>query len=455
MNRIEELRAQLVAIIAERSAATAAMDAVLTTPSAEGRALSADETVAFTAAKDALAAVKARQADLESLIEELSATAASEARAALVVPPVSTVKTGGAVVKSEARTYSPASDREGVSFIADVAGRMFGDFDASQRLARHMQEERVERGARIESRADAAVSNFAGLVVPQYLTDMVAPVARARRPLANIMNRHPLPAAGMTVNISRITTATTAAVQTENAAVSNTTIDDTLLSPAVITIAGKNIVSRQALERGTGVESVVVADLLAAVETKVDDTVLNAATTGLDALSGTVGVTYTDASPTVAELWPKLGDLIQQIQAGVFMGATHLVMAPRRFWWIATNVGTSFPFINFQGLPTVQGGAVQSNQYPGVAGILAGLPVILDGNCGLTLGAGTEDRIYAVTADEAHLWEDDVTFIRAEQPSVDTLGVQFVVYKYLAYTFGRYPGAHGKISGTGLIAPTF
>jgi hypothetical protein len=61
----------------------------------------------------------------------------------------------------------------------------------------------------------------------------------------------------MTVIISRIMTGTSAASQaSENAAVSETNADDTLLSPPVVTIAGQQTVSRQAVERGELVEEV-------------------------------------------------------------------------------------------------------------------------------------------------------------------------------------------------------
>jgi hypothetical protein len=73
-------------------------------------------------------------------------------------------------------------------------------------------------------------------VVPQYLTDMYAPKVQAMRPFADICNKHDLPPDGMTVNISRITTGTSTALQaTENVAVSETDIDDTLLTENVQT----------------------------------------------------------------------------------------------------------------------------------------------------------------------------------------------------------------------------
>jgi hypothetical protein len=37
----------------------------------------------------------------------------------------------------------------------------------------------------------------------------------------------------------------------------------------------------------------------------------------------------------------------------------------------------------------------------------------------------------------------------------NTLQVRFVAYSYSAFTAGRYPGAHGTITSTGLVTPTF
>jgi ABC-type proline/glycine betaine transport system substrate-binding protein len=101
-----------------------------------------------------------------------------------------------------------------------------------------MAEERVERSQYL-TRA-VGTGAFAGLTVPQYLTDLYAAPAAALRPFADACTKHPLPADGMTVNISRGTTATGVALQaSENSAVQETNFDDTLLSPAVQTAAGQ------------------------------------------------------------------------------------------------------------------------------------------------------------------------------------------------------------------------
>jgi hypothetical protein len=80
-------------------------------------------------------------------------------------------------VTAEKRTYSRDTEqREGVSFINDLLAATLdrSNYDAAERLARHMKEERVERGASSCTRA-VGTGAFAGLTVPQYLTDLYAP----------------------------------------------------------------------------------------------------------------------------------------------------------------------------------------------------------------------------------------------------------------------------------------
>src|SRR5206468_8030987 len=121
-------------------------------------------------------------------------------------------------------------DPFGKGFLMDVSRQfLYQDVEASHRLAQHMREERVERAEYMQRAVGTGA--FAGLTVPQYLTDMYAPATANLRPFADACNRHPLPADGMSVNISRITTATGAALQaSENTAVQNTDMDDTLLT---------------------------------------------------------------------------------------------------------------------------------------------------------------------------------------------------------------------------------
>ncbi len=436
-----------------RAAKKAELDAILAKETPEdGDAARADGLIAEIREADERIAAYQEMTEREAkAIENKVETGAEEP-----------VVRGSAVVTREERMYDVENQKRGVSFVADVVNaQLRGDLDAAQRLQRHMAEERAEG---VELR-DVGTGAFTGLTVPQYLTDLVAPPKRAMRPMADLARKLALPADGMTVNISRITTGTATAVQaTENAGVQETDADDTLLTVDVRTIAGQQDISVQALQRSVGADAVIIADLQNAYHTVLDSQIINNDGTsgthkGIRGTSGIVSVTYTDGTPTAAEAYPKLFDLISQIQSGVFGGATHLVMAPRRWNWFASQVGTSFPFLQPNNVSSVNvGGEISSNTYGGVVGVLAGLPVVLDGNIPTNLGAGTnEDVILGVTADELFLWEQPGSplLIRAEQTAAGNLTVKLVVYGFSAFTAGRYPLAHGTIGGTGLVTPAF
>lgn len=363
-------------------------------------------------------------------------------------------------VGSEERTYHKGNTHGGGSFIRDVvAQHLYRDLEAEQRLMRHMQEERVERGQYL-TRA-AGTGAFAGLTVPQYLTDMYAPAVAARRPFADAMTKLPLPANGMTVNISRVTTATSVALQSsENSAVSETNIDDTLLTENVQTAAGQQTLSRQALDRGTGIEDVVMMDLQRRYATTLDSTIINQATTGLLAVA--TDVAYTDASPTGAELYPKILAAASGSEAALLGQADPdvVVMHSRRWYWLSSQMTSTWPLIANQGIPTQAGGVNYAERYgSGFRGLLPnGMAVVVDNNMPVNLGAGTnEDSVVVVPSEESFLWEDPNApqFIRAEQPAAGSLGVLLVLYGYFAYTLRRYSNSHQEVTGTGLITPTF
>lgn len=385
---------------------------------------------------------------------DAAATAAAEQRSVIQQPDA------GRVI-SEARTYHEGNDRRGVQFAVDVARQfLFNDMGATERLQRHMQEERVERGGEIQERA-AGTGAFTGLVVPQYLTDAFAPLARAGRPFADAARSHDLPEQGMTVSIGKGTTGTTVGNQSsENAAVSEQDYDDTLITLNVRTGAGSQTLSRQAVERGVGIDDTVIEDLVRAYGVNIDTTMLNVATDGLTNVA--TAIAYTDASPTAAELYPKLlagPAAVEALLLDQAVGDTIAVMHSRRWYWLQSQLTSTWPLFGQPGAAAQQAGVNYGERYgSGFRGILpSGTPVIVDNNIATNLGAGTnEDEIYFVAQSEAHLWEDPNApmLIRAEQPAAKNLGVNLVVYGYYAFTFARRSHAQ-KVGGTGLVTPTF
>ena len=366
-------------------------------------------------------------------------------------------------VTREQRTYSPDSDPRGVTFLRDVARQfLMRDPEAEQRLVRHMAEERTERGKYLE-RANAGTGNFAGLVVPQYLTDMFAPAIAAGRPFADICNGHELPPDGMTINVPLLTTATSVALQSaENAAGSSTAPNDTLLTENVQTATGNVTVSRQAIDRGTGIDEVLAEDLFSRYATSLDSTLINQAATGLNALASVV--TFTSGTPSGSALYTKILGAAASVEAALLQQGTptHVLFQSSRWWWIASQLSASWPLINTMGPAYPFSGGVmnpESSYGKGPRGVLpSGLLAVADNNIPTNLGAGTnQDRVFVVARRECHLWETpgSPVFIRADQPAAASLGVQLVTFSYFAYTFRRYPGAVACVDGTGLTTPAF
>ena len=444
-------------LIERRDAVKVEMDAILEAVAAENRT---DLTNDESAKVDALVE---ESRSLDSKIEKFKAQADADAKVAEVRAAVADVampkSTASTKIVSEPRTYTADS---GNSFIADAFNAQYrNDFGAQERLARHTREESIER-------RDVGTANFAGLVIPQYLVDLAAPYARAGRPTADFAtNKHALPAAGMTLNISRMTTGTSADIQaSENSPVSETNADDTLLTIDVRTIAGQQDLSKQVIERGTGVDAFVVQDLIRAWHTQLDNQILNGSGSsgqmlGIRFTPGINDITYNEASPSVANLYPKLADAYQSIQTSVFMNPTHWIMHPRRLAFLLSAVDQQDrPLV----LPALNGPMNAVATGAGAAGYgnsgytLMGLPIIADANVTTTSGgSGTEDAIYCVNAAELHLWEQAgspfaLTF---DATGAGSLTVKSVVYGYSAFSAGRYPGAVSVVNGTGLVAPTF
>jgi hypothetical protein len=212
----------------ERDAKLASRNAI----AAELDSLRSQDEVDESQVSEKRAAKNALDAEIDVLIERVADLKAEQARdeamerlqreSAPAAPKPS--YDGVARVGQEKRTYSPESDRTGAQFLQDIVrGSIYGDYDAQQRLGRHMAEERVERSEYLQ-RGPVGQSAFAGLTVPQYLTDLVAPSAKAARPFADVMRKLELPSEGSSVVISRVTTGTAAAVQTELSAVTESSI---------------------------------------------------------------------------------------------------------------------------------------------------------------------------------------------------------------------------------------
>lgn len=330
-----------------------------------------------------------------------------------------------------------------------------------------------EIGKMPEKRA-IATSTLGGILPPAYLLDLYAKAARNGRVFANQVNSQPLPDTGMSVIIPRLTVGLATGVQaSENTTVTTQDPTEVDLSVPVRTLAGYSPVSRQTIERNAYGDAILFEDLMARDAALLDTQCLNGsgAAGQMLGLLGTSGIASSStATATYVAIYPKIMDVIQQINSnfgGLGFTADKMFMHPRRwgFFMAALDGTNNRPLIVPQAVNTALGmssGAFnplaegETNLY-GFVGFMAGLQVFTDANIPTTLGGGTEDRIIIVSSRVSHLWErpQDPVTLSFEQTTGTSLQINLVIYRYAAFTAGRYPGACGAVSGAGLVTPTF
>jgi HK97 family phage major capsid protein len=361
--------------------------------------------------------------------------------------------------------HGTALDRDNEpSFIRDLySAQVLQDPAAMGRLERHGRQVMAEQPLAAKQLRAFGTGAVPGFAPPQYLAEEFALFARAGRPAASLCRSMPLPPEGMTVNIPRITTPTATGVQaSEGAALTTQDAASTLLTANINTVGGYVTVSRQALDRGTILEEVLTADMSADYNARLDAQVLNGSGSagqhlGILGVAGINSVVFTQASPTVPLLWPKMVSALSQVWTGRFAGPTAFLMSPKVWAWIVSVVDTAGrPLVEPEGVAVNPTAVQTSATYGGQAGVLFGVPVFMDGNCPDTLGAGSESRIIVANFSDIYLFEDAngaPTQMRFEAPAAQNLQILLVAYGYSAFAAGRQPKAISVVSGTGMIVP--
>jgi len=361
-------------------------------------------------------------------------------------------------VTNEPLTYHTRSEH---SFLSDAVKDFFNtDIEASDRIRRHQKEMSFEYRA-------TSTGDFSGLVVPAYLVDLYAPKLRAGRPFADASRKHALPAQGMSVVLSLIGTGTNVAAQTsQNTAAVTQDPADSSLTINVNTVAGQNSVSKQALLRGYQLESIILQDLIRAYNTKIDDLIINGSGSngqplGIQNMTTGILVTFTSTSPTLAGLYPKIADCIQQVQSNVFATPNAVIMHPRRLGFMLSALDSqNRPLVlptAYNPVNSMSTGDGYPNYGTNSGYSILGLPIITDANISTSLGAGTnQDSIHVVDLNESHLFEQagQPTYVSFEEPT-GKVALNIVLFGFMAYTSLRYPKAFAQINGTGLVTPSF
>jgi len=374
----------------------------------------------------------------------------------------------GPIKVNEPDLYTPKSR----SFLRDLyMSQMKNDPTATGRLAKH-QEFEIERYAEKlgvdREQFAVATGTLGGIIPPQYLVNLYAKASRNGRVFVDQCNHDdPLPETGMSIIVPRLTQGTSAAAQaTEGTAVSTQDPTESDLTVNVRTIAGYSPVSRQTLERASYSEPILFEDLIARYHAALDSGALNGAGTSgtILGLLQTASISAsTSSTATVAGVWPKIADVIQQINTavgGLGYYADKIVMHPRRWGFFEAALDSqNRPLFGVSGenYSVTLDAAGEAAGY-GYVGRMHGLPVYIDANIPTNGGAGTnQDSIIVMASRIVHLWEqeDAPITLAFEQQAGNQLQTQLVAYGYAAFTAGRYPAGSGAVTGAGLVPPTF
>lgn len=445
-------RAQIADLIAKRKAASDALSTLVDTARAESRSLTDAEAADFDRGE-------AEVREFDASISALDAAIRADEAAAEVARRYS-----GSIVSVTSEPEIYRSGPGGRSYFRDLhLARAKGDRDAIDRLARNDR----GRAADLEKRALSTANGAGGeFVPPLWLEDQFIKLARPGRITANLTPNHPLPPGTDSISIPKVATGAAAAVQaTQNSAVQQTDLTTTSINSTVTTIAGGQTVSLQLIEQSPlNIDDIVLSDLAADYAQKFNSLVLTGSgaagqPTGILTLAGTNAIAFTQASPTVAQLYSGVANAIQQIHTKRFLPPDVIIMHPRRWAWIvaaADSAGRPLVTPNAQNPMNSAasiGGEVVSQ---GFVGTMQGLPVYVDALLPTNLGAGTnQDTVIVARMADLMLWEGNVRAEAFPQTYANQLSVFVRLYNYMSFQPARYPASISVISGTGLVAPTF
>ncbi len=467
MNPLQKCRERLDAINAE-------IRGINETVTKESRtALTEAEEATYGELRTERTALEARIADLED--EEKRAAASAR----------SAVTTGnfgdGARVLSEPTIYGNGS---GNSYFLDLArGQIRGDTEALGRLTRHAQEldvdlpkreakrsangERQTRaihdGAMFEKRVNPNRSDGQGgyFVPPLWLVDEYIGYLRAGRTTANLVHGMDLPGGTDSINLPKVATGTATGVQVDNGAVTSQDLTDNFVTAPVRTIAGNQDIAMQLLDQSpVAFDEVVFKDLLSDFNQKLDMQALNGSGAagqikGVTTATGFNAVTYTQASPTAATLYPILGQSASQIAKQRFQMPTAYVLRPEIWFWLVTQVdSTGRPLVLPKGAPGFNSMGTFDLSAEGLVGEVFGVPIYVDANIVNNLGAGTnQSQIITAKFDDLYLWEGAVRTRALTEVLSGTLQVRLQLWNYVAFMPDRYLISTSVVGGTGLISP--
>lgn len=453
--------------------ASTQMEGLIAQAAAENRDLTEDEADLLAKLKESHDTASSQLATLTDLHERSLANAQAfetlKMKPAAPVLPRQTVPYGEGVTH-EPDMYLPSLERgsEDPDFLRDVLIATGGATVAGDAAAAG---ERLRRHQTYEHKRDNTTAGYPGFVVPRYAgVGAINEAAVAGRPVANAIGSMPLPR-NKEIRIPTETTTPSAAVQaTQHATVSETdqvTSEEVL---PVVTIAGQQQVSFQAVDLGSGVDQFIFRSLARQVATNLDKQIMvgtgqNGQLSGLSLATGVIAsgnlIDKDQSSPQAHHVYQQLMALGQKVQVARFAGPDMFIMHPRRWWFLAGGIdGDNRP--TFQAMTStavnvvMDGGSSTAPMYGNTGANVQGVPVVTTGHIATNSGAGSEDYVFALNRDDYALYESPVQTVQAYADGgaanavttgANTLTHTLVMYKYIAGALVNDKGA-ARLEGT-------
>jgi HK97 family phage major capsid protein len=335
------------------------------------------------------------------------------------------------------------------------------DGESRARLTSHAQQV-GDHPAFQEHRDLSRVDGSGGYAVPPaWLMNQYVELARPGRAFANLVQRQPLPGGTDSINIPKLLTGTSTAIQTaDNTPVADVDLTDTFINAPVRTISGQQGVAIQLLDQSPiAFDDLVFRDLIADYASQLDKQCLYGSGTngqvlglGLTPGIGTIAVSTVD----IRGVYSAIANAIQLVHTTRFQPPEVVVMHPRRWgWFLALLDNQQRPlFLPDANRPYNAAGILEEVASQQVVGSIQGLPVVTDPNIETKLGTGgDEDPVYVLRASDVVLWESGIRARVLPETKAQNLTVLLQLYGYLAFSAARYPQSVVEI--TGLTAPTF
>jgi HK97 family phage major capsid protein len=461
--RLEELRKESKALYEQRGAL---IDGAV----AEKRGMSDEEQASYDDLTKRRNALETQMGPLEERLTEALDQEKREAESAEIRAKIG-ADTPATIVKDEA-VYRPNYEN-GHSFFRDMALVQLnraGARDAHERLERTTRAVNAEREKRALGNTNATGGSGGEFAPPEWLVSEYIALARAGRVTANLLKHGDVPAGVSVIELPRVATGTTVAIQsTQNTALSQTDMTTNAVGTGFTTVGGKQVVSQQMLDQSAiAFDQVILNDLAAAYAQQIGSQIFIGAGTGANNNSVINGLANASvlaanqatlaASPTAATFYSKANGMYASFVANRFADPTHWIMHPRRWFWLTAQVDS-------QGRPLVVPASVAYNpiaqndtapMVQGFVGTFLGLPVVIDPNVPTNLGAGSnQDEIFLIKADDLWLFESPVQAESFREPYADSVGVLFRLYAYAGTILNRYNSSIATMNGAGLVPPSF